>query len=63
MIQQIYNQYENYEVPIYTIKGIINILNQKEDYLAILKGYFSEVGKPSITLYKVERNNFQNLVD
>ncbi len=63
LFKEIYNQYENYEVPIYQVNGIINILHQKEDYLAILKGYFSEVGEPSITLYKVERNNFQNLAD
>lgn len=62
LFSEIYNQYENYEVPIYQIKGIINIFQNKEDYLAILKGYFSEVGKSDIILYKVEKNDFQNLV-
>ncbi len=57
----VYNQYENYEVPSYSIKGIISMFNQKEDHLILLKGYFSEVGLPSTYLYKVEKNKFETL--
>jgi len=59
----IHNQYENYEVPSYNIKGIINILNQKEDYLVLLKGYFSEVGSPTNFIYKLNKNKFENIVN
>lgn len=59
----IYNQYENFEVPNYRIKGIINLFNQKEDYLVLLKGYFSEVGTPSTYIYKQSKNSFENIVN
>lgn len=59
----IYNKNESYNVPSYQVKGIINILNQKEDYLVLLKGYFSEVGKPSTYIYKRVKNNFENIVE
>lgn len=59
----IYNKNQNFEVPSYQIKGIINILGQKEDYLVLLKGYFSEVGKPSTYIYKNVKNNFENIVE
>lgn len=59
----IFNQFENYKIPSYSIKGIINLYHSKEDYLVLLKGYFSEVGKSSNFLYKVEKNKFKNLVE
>ena len=59
----VYNKYQNFEVPSYQIKGIINILGRKEDYLVLLKGYFSEVGKPSTYIYKNVKNNFENIVE
>ena len=59
----IYNQYENFEVPTYRIKGIINLFNQKEDYLVLLKGYFSEVGIPSTYIYKQSKNSFENIIN
>lgn len=63
LFKEIYNQYENYEIPVYQIKGIINILNNKEDYLVLLKGYFSEVGESTVYLYKVDNKKLKNLVD
>ena len=60
---EIFNQNENYEVPAYRIKGIINLMNNKEDYLVLLKGYFSEVGTPKNYIYKLTKNNFENIVE
>ncbi len=60
---EIFNQNENYEVPAYRIKGIINVMNNKEDYLVLLKGYFSEVGIPTNYIYQLTKNNFENIVE
>ncbi len=58
----IYNKNENYQVPTYKIKGIINIFNQKEDFLILLKGYFSNVGVPTTYIYNCDKNNMQSIV-
>ncbi len=58
-----YNQNENYSVPIFQIKAIFNIFQNKEDNLVLLKGYFSEEGKTTPYIYKVEKNKFQLISD
>ncbi len=58
----VYGQYENYLVPAYNIKNIINLFNNKEDYFVLLKGYFSEVGEPTSYIYKVNNKTFASIV-
>lgn len=56
------NQYENFSAPAYNIKGIINLFNNKYDYLLITKGYFSEVGSSTSYIYKLTGKTFENIV-
>lgn len=55
-------QYENFSAPAYNIKGIINLFNNKYDYLLITKGYYSEVGDSTSYIYKLKRKTFENIV-
>jgi len=59
----IYGQYENYEVPIYNVKTIVNLFDKKEDIIILLKGYFSEAGTPESFLYKLEDKKFKLLTE
>ena len=56
------NQYENYSAPAFNIKSIINLFNNKEDYLMLTKGYFSEAGEPETYLYQIDGKKFKNII-
>lgn len=58
----VYNQYENFEVPAYNIKGIINLFEEKEAFLVLLKGYYSEVGDPRTYIYQVNNKKFKMII-
>lgn len=55
-------QYENFSAPAYNIKGIINLFKNKQDYLVITKGYYSEVGESVSFIYKVDGKSLENIV-
>lgn len=59
----VYNKGENYEIPVYRIKNVINIFHQKEDLLILMKGYFSEVGVTTSTIFKVDKKKFTSVID
>ena len=51
----LYGKDDSHLVPIYNIKNVINLFKNKEDYVVLLKGYFSEVGSPESYIYKVDK--------
>ena len=55
-------QYENYRVPSYNFKNIVNLFALKEDLIILTKGYFSEAGKPSSYMYQVKNKKFNILI-
>lgn len=56
------DQYENFDAPTYNLKGIINVFNNKKDYLIINKGYFSEAGESESYIYKINGSRFENII-
>ena len=55
----VFNQHENYEVPTYRFKNVINLFNQKNDLMLFTKSYFSEVGEPMSFIYKIDKKKFK----
>lgn len=58
----ILEQYQNYQVPAYYISGVINIFGNKQDYLVLTKGYYSEVGESIATIYQVKNRKLESIV-
>lgn len=51
-----------YQLPAYRLKGIINILDSKNDLVLIIKGYYSEEREPSTLLYEANKSHFKNIL-
>lgn len=52
-----------YEVPIYKIKGVINIDKNMKDNIIIEKGYFSDVNKTGNIMYEYNNNKYNIVVE
>lgn len=54
---------EFYLLPAYRLKGIINIFNNKKDYILLIKGYYSEEKESTSILYEVSNRHFKNILN
>lgn len=53
---------EYYLLPAYRLKGIVNIFNNSDSYILLVKGYYSEINSSSLLLYKTTNRHFKNII-